>query len=120
MNVRVISKVKVKDAVLDGLAGELPAIISGVLEIPGGKVAILRPEDISLEFSQASARDVGADMRIMIFAKSNDPRKSTENSLAKEILEQVVALIGKFGEKYSVDIRVYLTEIGVATHVTDK
>ena len=118
MNVLVINKSKVKDEVLDNLAGELPVIISGVLEIPGGKVAILKPGDISLEFSQASPRDVGADIRIMIFAKSNDPRKSTENSLAKEILEQIVALIDKSGEKYSVDIRIYLMEIGVATHRT--
>lgn len=116
MNVRVINKTKVKDEVLDALAAKLPGIISGVLEIPGGKVAILKPEDISIEFSGASARDAGADIRIMIFAKSNDPRKSTENSLAKEILEQVVALIGKSGAKHSIDIRIYLTEIGVANH----
>ena len=120
MNVLIINKTKVKDVTLDGLANELPVIISGVLEVPGGNMAILKPEQVSLEFSQASARDVGADIRIMVFARSNNPRISTETIRAKEILEKVVALIKKLGEEYSVDIRVYFMEIGAAIYSPGK
>jgi hypothetical protein len=114
MNVLIISKTNVMDSTLDDLANELPVIISRVLEVRGGNMAILKPEQVSLEFSPASVRDVGADLRIMVFARSNDPRISTENSRATEILEKVIALINKPGEEYSVDIRLYFMEIGAA------
>lgn len=116
MNVTIVNKSHVKSDVLDSLATELPSIMSEVLEIPGGKVAILKPEQVSMEFSQASARDVGSDIKIMVFARKNNPRSSTENDMAKEILEKVVALIAKSGEKYSLNIRLYLTDIGVAEY----
>jgi hypothetical protein len=117
MNVLIINKADVKDGALDDLARELPFIMSGVLEVRGGNMAILKPEQVSLEFSQASVRDVGADIRIMVFARSNEPRKSSENGLAKAILEKVIALVGKSGDTYSVDIRLYLMEIGVANYL---
>ena len=116
MNVSIVSKSVVKNNVLDELAKGMPTIISGVLEMPGGKLAILKPGQISLAFSQASARDVGSDIRIIAFARSNDPRSSTETELARTILEKVVALITKSGEEYSVDVRLYLIEIGAAEH----
>ena len=118
MNVSIVSKSIVKSNVLDELAKGMPIIISGVLEMPGGKLAILKPEQISLAFSQASSRDVGSDIRIMAFARSNDPRSSTETELAKTILEKVVTLITKSGEEYSVDVRLYLIEIGAAEHAS--
>jgi len=43
MNATIIHKSKVKDEVLDELATVLPRIISEVLEVAGGKVAILKP-----------------------------------------------------------------------------
>jgi hypothetical protein len=116
MNVLIINKANVSDGTLDDLASELPAIMSRVLEVRGGNMAILKPEQVSLEFSLASVRDVGADIRIMVFARANDPRTSSENSLAKEILEQVVAVVANSGGNYSVDIRLYLMEIGAAEH----
>lgn len=116
MNVSIVNKESVKGGVLDDLARELPVIISEVLEVPGGKLAILKPEQVSLEFSQASARDVGSDIRIMVFARSNDPRASTEKNLAREILEKIVALVARSGENYSLSIRLYLMEIGVAEY----
>ena len=116
MNVTIVNKASVKGGVLDDLARELPVIISEVLEVPGGKLAILKPEQVSLEFSQASVRDVGSDIRIMVFARSNDPRASTEKNLAREILEKIAALVAKSGENYSLSIRLYLMEIGVAEY----
>lgn len=116
MNVSIVYKANLKDSVLDDLARELPVIIAKTLEVPGGRLAIIEPEQVSLEFSQASARDVGPDIRIMVFARSNDPRTSSENDLARAVLEKVVALISGSGEKYSVNTRIYLMEIGVAEH----
>jgi len=116
MNATIIHKPKVKGSVLDELAKELPAIIAEALQVPGGNLAILRPEQVSLEFIQASLRDVGSDIRIAVFARSNDPRASTENDRAEAILEKILALIAKPDEKCSVDIRLYLMEIGVAEH----
>ena len=116
MNVSIIGKANVKNVVLDVLAKELPVIISGLLEVPGGKLAILKPEQISLEFSQASARDVGSDIRISVFARSIRPRTITQNNLVKTKLEKVVTLIAKTGEELSVSIRLYLTEIGAAEY----
>lgn len=117
MNAIIVNKRNVKSSVLDDLARELPSIIAEVTQVPGGKVAIVKPEQVSLEFSEASARDVGADLRIMVFARSNDPRKSTENEMAREVLEKVLDIVGKSGEKYSTNIRLYLMEIGAAEYV---
>lgn len=114
MNVLIITKANVNDGALDELAKELPSVIAKVLEVPGGKLAIVKPDQVSLEFCQASVRDVGADIRIMVFARSNEPRTSTENSLAKEILDRIITVLAEAGETYSVDVRLYLLEIGVA------
>ena len=116
MNATIINKLNVKSSVLDSLAKELPTIIAEVLQVPGGNLALLKPEQVSLEFSQASTRDVGSDIRIMVFARSNDPRTLTENDRAKAILDKVIALIAGSGEECSVDIRLYLMEIGAAEH----
>jgi hypothetical protein len=116
MNAAIIYKPNVKSSVLDELATELPTIIAKVLEVPGGNLAPLKPKQISLEFTEASPRDVGSDIRIMVFARSNVPRTSTENDRAKAILEKVTVLSSKAGEECSVDIRLYLMEIGAAEH----
>lgn len=116
MNAAIIYKANVKNSVLDELAKELPVIIAEVMEVPGGYLARLKPEQISLAFSQASVRDVGSDIRIMLYARSNIPRTSTENDRARAILEKVLALVGNSGEEYPVDIRLYLMEIGAAEH----
>ena len=115
MNATIIYKPDVKNSVLDGLAKELPVIIAETMEVPGGNLARVKPVQISLEFSRANPRDVGSDIRIMVFARSNDPRTSTENDRAKAILDRVIALITKSGEECSVDIRLYLMEIGAAS-----
>jgi len=116
MNATIIHKTSVKNAVLDNLAMALPDIISDALELPGGKLAILKPEQVALEFSQASPRDTGSDIKILIFARSLILRSSNEKELAKEILEKVVSLTTKPGEEYSIDVRLYLMEIGAAEH----
>jgi hypothetical protein len=116
MNVSVINKSNVKDGALDDLAKELPIIISKVLEVPGGRMAILKPEQVSLDFCQASVRDVGSDIRIKVLARCNEPRTEAEYDLVKEILEKVVAVIKKSGEEYSVDVRLYLMEIAAADY----
>ena len=117
MNATVIYKESVNDGVLDDMSKELSAIIAEVLQVPGGNLAIVLPEQVSLEFAQASTRDVGADIRIMVFARSNDPRTLTENDRAKAILDKVTALIAKTGNDFSVNVRLYLMDIGVAEHV---
>ena len=117
MNATIIYKANVKSIVLDELAKELPVFIADVMAVPGGNVALLKPEQVALEFSQASIRDVGSDIRITIFARSNDPRASTGNDRAKAILEKAIALITTSGEECSVDIRLYLMEIGAAAHL---
>ena len=116
MNATIIHKTSVKDAVLDNLTLALPGIISDALELPGGKLAILKPEQVALEFSQASPRDTGSDIKIMVFARNLILRSSNEKELAKEILEKIVLLTSKPGEGYSIDVRLYLMEIGVAEH----
>jgi hypothetical protein len=117
MNVSIIHKSNVQDYVLDDLAKELPIIVSGVLELPGGKLAVLKPDQISLDFSQASVRDVGPDIRIKILARNINLRTKTENDRAKSILEKVITLVSKSGEEYSIDVRLYLMEIGAAEHL---
>lgn len=116
MNASIVCKPNVNNSVLDVMATGLSVILADVLEVPGGNLARLKPEQVSLEFSTASPRDVGSDIRIMIYAKKNDPRLSSENKLAKVILDKIVALVNKSGEKYSIDIRLYLMEIGTADH----
>jgi hypothetical protein len=116
MNAEIIHNVKVADEVLDELANKLPSIISGLLEVPGGKLAVLKPEQISLQFSLASIRDIGSDIRIIVLARSISPRTSVENKLAAAILDKVVALVSATGEKCSVTVRLYLTEIGAAEY----
>lgn len=116
MNATIVHKTNVTSGVLDDLARELPGILADELEVPGGNMAILKPAQVSLEFSQASLRDVGSDIKIMVFAKGIFPRLSNEKELAKKILEKVVLLITKPGGEYSVDIRLYFMEIGVAEH----
>jgi len=116
MNVEIIYKENVTDAVLDGLASKLPSIISGLLEVPGGKLAVLKPEQISLQFSLANVRDIGSDLRIVVLARSISPRTSVENKLASALLEKIVAL-GALAAKNSVTVRLYLTEIGAAEYL---
>ena len=116
MNASIIYKTNVKITVLDELARELPVIIAKVMEVPGGNVARLKPEQISLVFSQASTRDVGSDIKIILFAKNNDFRTSTGTELANEILEKVVALNSRSVQECSVDVRLYFMEIAAAEH----
>ena len=116
MNAKIIHKPKVESNMLDGLARELPTIIAEVMQVPGGHLAMLQPAQVSLEFVEASLRDIGSDIRIMVFARSNDPRTSTENDRAKVILGKTTAFIAKSNQEYSVDIRLYLMEIGAAEH----
>jgi len=116
MNASIIYKTNVKSNVLDELARELPAIIAEVMTVPGGNVARLKPQQVALVFSEASNRDVGSDIRIMAFAKSNDFRTSTGHDRANEILEKVVALNSRSGQDCSVDIRLYFMEIAAAEH----
>lgn len=114
MNASIITKPNVNDSILDIMSMELPVIFAQVLDIPGGNLARLKPEQVSLEFSRASTRDTGSDIRIMVYAKKNDPRSLTENQRAKTILEKINALINKPEEEYSIDIRLYFMEIGSA------
>jgi len=116
MNASIVSKPNVKDSLLDVLAKELPVIVAGVLDVPGGNLARIKPEQVSLAFFQASHRDVGPDIRIMVYARRNDPRILTENERARTILEKVIALTARQDEEYSIDIRLYLLEIGAAEH----
>lgn len=120
MNATIIHKANVKSGMLDSLAMGLPGIISDTLEVAGGKVAILKPEQVLLAFSQASLRDVGPDIRIMLFARKNATRTSKENTLANSILEKTVALIASSSEEHSVVVRLYLMDIGAAEHSLDK
>lgn len=116
MNVSMIHKAEVSSEVLDALASEVPAVISSLLEVRGGKVAILKPEQISLQFTQASPRDTGATLKVVVLARSIGPRTSAENKLAAAILEQVVSLVKRAGQDFPISIRLYLTEIGAAEH----
>jgi hypothetical protein len=117
MNASIISKQNVKDSVLEVLSRQLPIILAGVLDVPGGSLARLSPEQISLEFSRASIHDVGPDIRIMAYARKNAPRASTERERAKSILDKVIDIISTSGEEYSVNVRLYLMEIGAAEHL---
>ena len=117
MNIKIVYMPKVSGEVLDSLAKELPAIISEVMEVAGGKLAILKRDQVSLEFSQASTRDTGSDVRIMIFSRDIDTRKSCEHSQAQVILEKLVPLISKEDSSLSINIRIYFMDIRAAEHI---
>jgi hypothetical protein len=116
LNVKIVYKSNVTAEVLDDLAQELPVIISEVLEVAGGKLAVLKRDQVALEFFQASSRDTGSDIRIMVFARNIDPRTSTVNNQAKIILDRIISLITKSGIEYSVNTRIYFMEIRAAEH----
>jgi len=112
LNVSITYKPNVQNSVLDELSNELPHIISETMDT--GYVVRVKPEQISLAFSTSDPRDTGADIKIIVFAQKNEPRISTEDARAKMILDKVIASNAKTGEKYSVDVRLYLMEIGAA------
>ena len=114
MNATIIHKANVTDTLLDNLAKALPGILADTLEAPGGRAAIVKPDQVSLEFSQASPRDVGSDIKIMIFAKELPSRASREKEMAKKILESIVSLPTKPGDAHTIDVRLYLMVVGVA------
>jgi uncharacterized protein YaiI (UPF0178 family) len=116
MNVKIIYKTNVTDGVLDDLAKEMPVIVSEVMEVAGGKLAILKRDQVALEFSLANKRDTGADIRIMVFARNIDSRTSSESHQANTILEKVVSVLSNSGDIYSVNIRLYFMEIRAAEH----
>jgi len=116
MNATIIHKSNVTDVLLDNLATALPGILADTLEAPGGRAAIVKPEQISLGFVTASPRDVGSDIKIMIFAKELPSRASREKEMAKKILESIVSLPTKPGDSNSIDVRLYLMVVGVAEH----
>jgi hypothetical protein len=105
----------VSDAVLDQLQANLPCIIADILRIPGGNMAMLEAEQISLHFIQASRRDVCKNIHVLIYAGLNEPRQSDRLSRAKKVREEILALID--GD-YSVDVRIYLQYIGGAQDTT--
>jgi len=112
MNVAISYKPNVKTRVRDELANELPRIISETMDT--GYVVRVKPDQIALAFTSSSPRDTGADIKIIVFAQRNEPRISTEDARAKMILDRVLAASSESGEKYSVDVRIYLMEIGAA------
>ena len=114
MNATIIHKANVTDTLLDNLAKALPGILADTLEAPGGRAAIVKPDQVSLEFSQASPRDTGSDIKIMIFAKELPSRASREKEMAKKILESIVSLPTKPGDVHTIDVRLYLMVVGVA------
>ncbi len=101
----------VSDAALDQLQANLPGIVAGVLQVPGGNMALLEAEQISLHFIAASRRDVGKNLHILIYAGLNEPRQRDRTNRANKIKEEIGALIG--GE-YTIDVRIYLQYIGAA------
>jgi hypothetical protein len=116
MNVKIVYTPNVSENVLDDLAKEMPTIISEILEVAGGKLAILKRDQVVLEFSLANSRDTGSDIRIMVYARDINPRTSAEDNQAKRILERVNSVIAKSGSEYSTNIRVYFMEIRAAEH----
>ncbi len=114
MNTTIIHKANVSDIILDNLAQALPGILADTLEAPGGRAAIVKPDQISLVFSQASPRDIGSDIKILTFAKDLPSRASREKEMAKKILESIVSLPSKPGETHTIDVRLYLMVVGVA------
>ncbi len=101
----------VSDNVLDQLQAKLPAIIADVLQVPGGNMALLEAEQISLHFMEASRRDVGKNINVLIYAGLNEPRQIDRANRANRIREDIVALIGA---DFTIDVRLYLQYIGAA------
>lgn len=116
MNVTIIHKNTVTDQVLDVLALRLPAVIAGALEVPGGNVAPLKPEQVALAFVPASRRDSGSDLRTLVYAKKIDLRLKNENELAQTILEKVCGAVREGGGDHSVNVRLYFMDIGTAEY----
>ncbi len=116
MTVRIIFNPNVAENVLDDLARELPVIIAEVLEVAGGKVAILKRDQMALEFTQSSPRDTGADIRIIVYARDVTPRTSTSENQALTILDKISPLVAASGSEYSVNVRLYYMEIRAAEH----
>lgn len=115
MNATIIHKTNVTDTVLDNLAKALPGILADTLEAPGGRAAIVKPEQISLEFSQASPRDVGSDIKIIIFARELPSRASREKEMALKILESIASLPSIISSTpLTMDVRLYLMVVGAA------
>ena len=112
MNISVKYNPIVSNSLLDQLSNELPRIISETMDT--GYVVRVRPEQISLAFSPSTTRDTGADIKIIVFAQKNEPRISTKDERAKMILDKVIALNAEFGGNCSIDVRLYLMEIGAA------
>ncbi len=104
----------VSDAALDQIQANLPTIVADVLRVPGGNLALLEAQQISLHFIEASRRDVGKNIHVLIYAGLNDPRQADRTNRAKKIREEIVTLIG---DEYSVDVRLYLQYIGAAEEV---
>ena len=105
----------VSDQTLDQLQANLPGVIAEVLRVPGGNMALLEAEQISLHFIQASRRDVCKNIHVLIYAGLNEPRQKDRVSRANKIREEILALIGGV---YTVDVRIYLQQIGGAQEPT--
>lgn len=114
MNAMIVHKSNVSDTLLDDLAKALPGILADTLEAPGGRAAIVKPEQISLEFSQASPRDIGSDIKILVFAKALPSRADREKEMSNKILQSVSALTATLGETHSINVRLYLMIVGGA------
>ncbi len=105
----------VADAALDQLQANLPGIIAEVLRVPGGNMALLEAEQISLHFIEASPRDVAKNLHVLIYAGLNEPRQRDKAIRAGKIKEEIVSLIGA---DCTVDVRIYLQQIGAAQEST--
>ena len=105
---------KVSDRALDQLQANLPVIIADVLRVPGGNLALLESGQISLHFIEASRRDVGKNIHVLIYAGLNEPRQADRTDRAKKIRQEIVALIG---DEYTVDVRLYLQYIGAGEEI---
>jgi pyruvate/2-oxoglutarate/acetoin dehydrogenase E1 component len=116
MNIKIVYNPNTSENVLNELAKELPVIISETLEVAGGKVAILKQDQVALEFSRAETRDTGADIRIMVYARDINPRTSASENQANTILERIIPIITGSGSKCSVNVRLYFMEIRAAEY----
>ena len=105
----------VPDNALDQLQANLPGVIAEVLRVPGGNMALLEAEQISLHFIEASPRDVAKNIHVLIYAGLNEPRQRDKANRASKIREEIVSLIG--GD-YTIDVRIYLQQIGAAQELT--
>jgi hypothetical protein len=104
----------VPDHLLDQLQENLPAIIADILRVPGGNLALLEARQISLHFIEASRRDVGKNIHVLIYAGLNEPRQTDRTNRANKIREEIFSLIGN---EYTVDVRLYLQYIGAAEDI---